>query len=395
MYTNALRTYMILSFFHSFFLSFYRRYHARNWLCLLPDALQRGTFGGPLYPRVFIGPANSMSYPLHRNINDADALLSVVSGRKQFAVFPTAMEPFLGRFTEMDKVRWYRVDGLGGGEGGRGAGGEGVDSGDGESESDGHGGVYAGDREGGAGAGESGGGGSASDGAGASDGDGGGDGDGDASGGVRGGLRGGWSGALGPGDLLYMPGEFAHQFRNTETTVSYVSWFGDPADLAVRPVGGIPTDQMLKLLQNAAQRMALLDKAVLRARSAPTRNTAVGGGGDGDGEDGTKGTRGSEDGDGDGVGGGVGAEVEGKWPGSLPFATYKELIAEVMNATEHLDQESGRGGGGGGVGVGWGAWVQRWWYRCRWGWRRYVASLWDDGGGGGGTGTGPPQSNEL
>merc|ERR1719203_484077 len=44
------------------------KYHVRNWLCVVPEMVHRCPSEDV---RIFIGPANSMSYPLHKNMMDA------------------------------------------------------------------------------------------------------------------------------------------------------------------------------------------------------------------------------------------------------------------------------------------------------------------------------------
>eukprot|EP00947_MAST-08B_sp_MAST-8B-sp1_P005260 g5260.t1 len=182
-----------------------------NLLPLLDPELQARSFSQPVFPRIFLGPANSQAYPMHKNIIDADVMLSLVTGRKEFAVFPTAMEPYLGAFADDPSlggqaggmsVNWFRADAFAASATGGGSGG---------------GGPAAGDDS----------------------------------------LRGGWRGTLEAGDVLYMPGEFAHQARNSALSLAVVNWFNAEHTLATRSVMGMQANNT-DVLGPAKKRLAEL-----------------------------------------------------------------------------------------------------------------------------------------
>jgi len=119
-------------------------------------------------PYIFIGPGSSMSYPLHQNIFRADVMLQQVKGSKKSVLFDPATQHEYLRPWKQGNAQLYRASGFGSNL------------------------ISA----------------------------------------PLAGLAQGWEHTLQPGDMLYMPGHWIHQFENTGAiSVALKYWFGGAATL--------------------------------------------------------------------------------------------------------------------------------------------------------------------
>lgn len=144
---------------------------SRNWLHFHPDPrVRHETQNNPF---VFLGPKDSMSYPMHRNIFPGDVFMLMVTGEKEFCAFHPDeawdLHPLAFGGEDWSHAYIYDADGMSP----------------------------------------------------------------DAWRTPRFARAKGWRGTLRAGDLLFLPGSWIHQFQNTDPdmSVGLKFWFGDTSAL--------------------------------------------------------------------------------------------------------------------------------------------------------------------